>query len=75
MLAFSAARAEDVIYYELFKGQRFTQSGTNRPALAANGPADVFQAFVYPLGYPDLYLPYVTNPVIIPRQGSATRSR
>ena len=68
LLTVNAARATDVVYFELFKGQHFTQSGTNSPALAANGP-DLFQALVYPLGYPDLYLPYVTNPVVITPAG------
>ncbi len=63
MLTVSAARAIDVQYFELFKGQIFTQSGTNGPTLPATSPY-LFQTFVYPLGYPTIYEGDVTNPVI-----------
>ena len=59
----SAARAADVMYYELFKGQMFSQSGTNSPVLAANAPY-MFQVFVDSLGYPSYYYPCVSSPVI-----------
>ena len=58
-----AAGAADVMYYELFKGQMFAQSGTNSPILATNGPY-MFQVFVDPLGYPSYYSGYVSSPMI-----------
>jgi hypothetical protein len=62
-LMVSAARAADVMYYELLKGQAFTQGGTNSPVSATNAPY-MFQVFVDPLGYPSYYLPCVSGPVI-----------
>ena len=56
----NAARAIDVEYYELFKGQTFTQSGTNNPVRVENDPYE-FQVFVYPLGYPTIYVGDVAN--------------
>jgi hypothetical protein len=53
----------DIQYYELFKGQMFTQSGTSSPIPAASAPY-AFQVFVDPLGYPSYYLPLVLGPVI-----------
>ncbi len=63
MLIAGAAKAIDVEYFELFKGQAFTQTGTNTPAHAADGPF-VFQTFAFALGYPTYYLGDVTDPVI-----------
>lgn len=63
MLMVSAARAIDVEYFELFKGEAFTQSGTSSPVPATNDPY-LFQTFVYTLGYPSFYVGDVTNPVI-----------
>ncbi len=48
----------DVVRYELYKGQLFTQSGTNSPVLATNLPYAINA-----LASPELPS-YVTNPVI-----------
>ena len=64
LLTIRAARATDVLYYELFKGQSFTQSGANNPVLATNDPY-VFQVFVFPLGFPYYSETWdVTNPAV-----------
>jgi hypothetical protein len=68
MLMAGTTRGEDVMYYELFKGQAFTQSETNSPGPAAEEPY-LFEVFLYPLGYPYTYLPYVSDPEIETPEG------
>jgi hypothetical protein len=45
LLIVSAARAIDVEYLELFKGEAFTQTGASSPVPAVSGPY-LFQTFV-----------------------------
>ena len=57
MLVINPARAEDVLVYQLYKGQMFTQTATNSPVLSPNDPY-VFQASA------TAFAGYVTNPVV-----------
>ncbi len=70
VLTVSGARAVDVEYLELFKGQAFTQTETNSPTLAATNPF-LFQTFADTLGYPTTYFGDVTDPVIHTPAGSS----
>ena len=69
LLPVGSARAVDVLYYEMFKGQLYTQSGTASPVLAASNPY-VFQITLIPS-----YLPYVTNPVVKNPSGISSPAR